>query len=229
MAKLTLGQKAQRVLTFLLGLRSLRVAMVLRAYGFDEDELARGWALLRQLTANRLASLPPVSDPRLVRELDAWENKWFPIAEVVLRTNHPAIADEVFLNLAQTSGPEVVVGVATFVQRLDALEGRGGEAARARALLERRGLNEDSLAQARALLAQVNSLAPAEEEAAPEDGEADEAENAMWNWYLEWSGIARVAIQDRRLLRTLGFLRTARSGSGPEEPGEPTPEPAPTG
>ncbi|MBZ0117299.1 MAG: hypothetical protein K8H88_09905 [Sandaracinaceae bacterium] len=228
MARMTLGQKAQRVLTLLLGLRSPRVAMVLRAFGFDEAELDRGWALLSRLTANRLSALPQMTDPRLVRELDAWENKWFPIAEVVLRTNHPSIAEEVFRNLSQTSGPEVVVGVATFVQRVSALEERGGEAARARELLERRGLTEEILGEARGLLQQINDLAPADEEqVAPEEGEADEAETAMWNWYLEWSGIARVAIQDRRLLRSLGFLRSTRSGNDTEDPDEPGPEPEP--
>ena len=34
-----------------------------------------------------------------------------------------------------------------------------------------------------------------------------ELETAMWAWYKEWSGIARAAIDDRRLLRSLGFLR----------------------
>lgn len=32
----------------------------------------------------------------------------------------------------------------------------------------------------------------------------------MWSWYLEWSRIARAVITDRRLLRDLGFLRSAR-------------------
>jgi hypothetical protein len=36
---------------------------------------------------------------------------------------------------------------------------------------------------------------------------------ALWSWYLEWSGIARVAIKDRRVLRMLGFLRTRAAAS----------------
>ena len=33
------------------------------------------------------------------------------------------------------------------------------------------------------------------------------AEHALWTWYREWSGIARARITDRRLLRSMGFLR----------------------
>jgi hypothetical protein len=29
----------------------------------------------------------------------------------------------------------------------------------------------------------------------------------MWAWYLEWSTIARQVITDRKLLRSMGFLR----------------------
>lgn len=62
-------------------------------------------------------------------------------------------------------------------------------------------------------------------------------EQALWNWHLEWSGIARVVIRDRRPLRLLGFLRTVRRPDGREEDvvvtdedvdtDEPEPEPTP--
>ena len=44
------------------------------------------------------------------------------------------------------------------------------------------------------------------------------------SWYLEWSVVARQAIHDRRLLRSLGFL-TASFTDVPED--EPTPEDGP--
>ena len=44
----------------------------------------------------------------------------------------------------------------------------------------------------------------------------------MWDWYLEWSQIARIAIKSRPLLRLLGFLKTGRGSSEePALPGEP--------
>jgi hypothetical protein len=45
----------------------------------------------------------------------------------------------------------------------------------------------------------------------------------LWAWYLEWSGIARTVIKDRRVLKSLGFLRT-KSGSTEETEAEPEPE-----
>ncbi len=43
--------------------------------------------------------------------------------------------------------------------------------------------------------------------------EAREAATAeMWSWYLEWSQIARTVIKNRRLLRSLGFLRRTSTG-----------------
>jgi hypothetical protein len=43
----------------------------------------------------------------------------------------------------------------------------------------------------------------------PEEEQA--AEDDLWNWYLEWGGIARNVVSDRRLLRNLGFLQSRRS------------------
>lgn len=38
----------------------------------------------------------------------------------------------------------------------------------------------------------------------------------MWNWYLEWGEMARIAISDRRLLRQLGFLGPKRGARNVE-------------
>ena len=41
---------------------------------------------------------------------------------------------------------------------------------------------------------------------------------AMWDWYLEWSAIARGIIRDRRQLRALGFAPSAdNAGKGEEQ------------
>ncbi len=53
------------------------------------------------------------------------------------------------------------------------------------------------------------------------DGTDEEAETAMWSWYLEWSTIARTVINNRRHLRELGFLQPSRSREDEPEP-EPT-------
>ena len=66
-------------------------------------------------------------DPTVIEELDAWENRWFPVAEATLRRRKPEIADKVFLNLAQTSGIEVAVSVSTQHER-SSHRRRGGRA-----------------------------------------------------------------------------------------------------
>jgi hypothetical protein len=51
----------------------------------------------------------------------------------------------------------------------------------------------------------------------PSPEEQTVAENAMWDWYLEWAQIARAIVHDWRLLRQLGFLER-RSSSEVIEP-----------
>jgi hypothetical protein len=168
-------------------------------------------------------------------ELDGWENRWFPIADVVLATNVPEAHAMVFKNLAQTDGREVIVSVGTFLERLEALpksreEGGLGTAGRnARDLLTKRGLDHNAVAEARALLDKVGKIEPNDVDTSGVPSEREEMlERDLWNWYLEWSGIARIAISDRRLLCTLGFLRSSGgSADEPEAPDEPD-EPAGT-
>jgi hypothetical protein len=167
-------------------------------------------------------------------ELDGWENRWFPITDVVLATNVPEAHAMVFKNLSQTEGLEVIVSVGTFLERLETLPksreegGLGATGRNARELLIKRGLDSNAVAEARALLEKVGKIEPSDIDASGVPSEREEMlERDLWNWYLEWSGIARIAISDRRLLRTLGFLRDS-SGSNrepevPEEPGDAPP------
>lgn len=234
-ARLSLGQKAARVLQLFMGLRNRRVAAALKQYGFSEADLEQGWSRLRALTTNRLG-VTIANDPQLVQDLDEWENRWFPVADVVLRANAPEVHAMVFQNLSQTEGPEVIVSVSTFIERVDQISkskdegGFGAAGKKARELLEKRGLTKDTVKQARALLDKAGKIAPPTENDTDEDDEQLEID--LWNWYLEWGGIARVAVKDRRLLRGLGFLRPGSSpGEEPTDPGlepvEPAPAPSP--
>ena len=51
--------------------------------------------------------------------------------------------------------------------------------------------------------------------AAPTEEDLAAAEADLWAWYKEWSGIARVVVTERNLLRKMGFLGTRRA-SGEE-------------
>ncbi len=223
MSKQTIGQKAARVLTFLLGLRIPAVATTLSRFGFTAEDLQEGWDLLSRLTHGRLNAAPP-ADANLVAEIDAWENTWLRVAKATLESKAPAAAAMVFANLVQTQGPGVVVSVGTFVERVQRLDAAASEGGLGRAgksaqqLLAKRGLTQAELDRAKALLARVKSL---DETPAPAPDTSDVAERALWAWYLEWSGIARVAIQDRTTRRRLGFAAKHGRPEKIETPAQP--------
>ena len=212
MSRLTVGQKADRALRFLLSLKNPRITAPLVHHGFSAADLDEGWRLLRSLAAVRLDRVPPRQGvPAAVAELDEWENVWFPIAKLTLERHHPEAASLVFRNLTQTTGPQVVIGVGMFIERLRRLAdedqlGAEGQAARDR--LASRGLTDAVLDATEAVVASLNQFsAPSETSLEDDAGAVQAAEDALWTWYLEWSGIARTRITDRRLLRSMGFLR----------------------
>lgn len=258
MSKLSLTQKTTRVLRFLLGLRQPQIAGLLVAHGFGDNDLEEGWRMLREAVGARLdRATPPAPPPVKTKQLDQFENKWFPIAAATLQRAYPQVNEKLFLNLSQTEGAEVVVSVGTFIERIEALgtddDGRADrEDAEARALLERRGLTTAVITQAKQLIEGLERKASAEEMPIDPEPEFTErqlaAERAMWAWYREWSSISRAIIKNRNYLRQLGFLQrsvshdqgepplepevvtTSGSTTSPEEPAEPTvPVPPETG
>jgi hypothetical protein len=122
-----------------------------------------------------------------------------------------------FLNLVQTEGPELIISVEIFLDRIDALSSGasacGAEGAEAVKLLAKRGLNADVQRDARDLLASLRKVAAFEQRfTADPKVELAKAEEALWAWYIDWSKTARAAIKRRSLLRQLGF-RQERAGS----------------
>lgn len=227
MARLTLGQKADRVLRFLLGLRNPHIVAQLRPYGFGPAEHEEGWTLLRALGKVRLDAEPeaPAYDPELLHRLDQWENKWFVISAATLTRHAPKVHGWLFRNLAQTEGPAVIVSTETFVDRwelLDKTPAQGGPPSGGKAakkLLEERGLSGEIIEEARRLQKALGATAgPLPDVDAGKQAEADldNAEKAMWAWYLEWSQVARTSITRRTYLRQLGFLRGGRGGAAEE-------------
>ena len=80
--------------------------------------------------------------------------------------------------------------------------------------------------RAKTLLGQVKEIESMPEPMDIEQHRAEtaEAEAAMWAWYLEWSQIARSVINDRGLLRQLGFLRpTSTTSADPTGGSAPSP------
>jgi hypothetical protein len=196
MSRLTVGQKANRVLRLLMGLRNPTVAAALQEHGFTDQELEEGWKRLSGLTRQRLGLRLAVENPTKVQELDDFENKWFPVARLTLERHYPALAQELFLNLSQTEGVEVVFSVSTFLERLGSMAASkppfGSEGPAAMKLLETRGLTAERIQRAKAVLAELGTFSPAQP-SAPPVAEDKEAEDALWSWYLECSPEVREA------------------------------------
>ena len=225
MATMTIGDKAARVLKLMMGLRNKRIAHVMAAHGFTSADKAEGWKLLQAVGSGKLGATDDVpAQTNILAKLDAWENRWFPIAYATLERRFPAVHAQVFNKLTQTSGIELLVTVRTLLDRIEAMgkgEGAfGPEGPAAKALLESRGFTSSVISEANALIDEAAAYdpgtgkTPAEEQA---EGEAlTKAEADLWAWYLEWSQIARVAITQRSLLKEMGFL-SSRGRSGGEE------------
>ena len=88
----------------------------------------------------------------------------------------------------------------------------------ARELLRDRGLSEAVIKKVQESLGKLQAF---EAEGASAtiftSEEKKAAEDAMWNWYLEWSGIARRVVSDGNLLRLMGFKKRRAGGAVPEE------------
>ena len=69
MARLTVGQKAQRLLAFLMGLGNPANLRALQPYGFGPAEHEEGWTLLRRAATNRLAA-PRVGATATTEQID---------------------------------------------------------------------------------------------------------------------------------------------------------------
>jgi hypothetical protein len=190
----------QTVTTFLIGLRHRQIRLALAPHGLTREEIERGWRFMIDLADDGRFDDPPSTTP-LIIELDAWENLWFPITDAALAARFPEVQAQVFRNLRQSTGIEVVMGVRTFLERIDGIEGSD-----ARRLLIERGLTAERLEQARALLQRIERAEHSASTSSTDDGAAA-SEEAMWRWYKEWSAVARAVITDRRQLIALGFQR----------------------
>src|SRR5690606_35990413 len=174
--------KGERVLKMLLAMRDDRIASVMARYGFTPDVIREGFQLLEQL-AGRRGQIPrhaPPADPKLLDRLDAWENKWLPIAEASLGRHHPEVKEQVFLNISRESGRSVYITVRLFTDRVIALASGTPAEKAARALLAERGLCEEMVGEATQILHKLGEI----EEPAPlptlDPEEIAAAEKALW-------------------------------------------------
>lgn len=201
MPTLRSSEEARRALKLLVGLERTPAAEIMRRHGFGEAERQEGWRCLHAVAVPRLlrAAAPP--EARLLERLDAWESVWFPVASEALRERFPAVHAWLFRDPPGDRGESLVTSVGTFLQRLLRMPfepALGPQGANARELLARRGIDVSTVRIASELLELVCT---AQDREPPADSSA---EAALRSWYLRWSEIARLAITDREVLRTLG-------------------------
>ncbi|HEU4533985.1 MAG TPA: hypothetical protein VFS00_07705 [Polyangiaceae bacterium] len=218
------------------------VRAVLEAHGYSPEVHEQGWRLLDKVS--RLRGKAPVSNDAIVRnavsELDSWDERGFRIGRAALEHLHPEQAAFVFEDLEPAAGPEAVLSVATFLGRLDALEGapeREGtrEADHAAlATLERRGITRAERARLRGLVTVARTAVPTTGAGDAERREQRRADLiALRAWFEDWSEMARALIRRRDLLVVLGLAKRKRpakkGGAEPPPPDAGTPPPAPPG
>ena len=220
MSRLRFQQKQQRVLRFLRGSIHPAVFGRLVTRGFSTAVYDEGNALLANAVFTRSEAAPRASpaDNPAVAKVAELEKLWVPVAQASLERRHPAVFEPLFRGYQRVGGVDVILMVRLFVERSRALAAQADDESRAAvALLASRGLTAAVVDEMDAALAAAMKAARPIVAAPP--GEADEAERAMWDYYLEWSRIARTVIKEPELRRAMGFLDPRA------RPIEPEPEP----
>ena len=150
-----------------------------------------------------------------VAELDQWDEPNFGRFSATLKRHYPAAGAYVFHNLSASTGVAAVEGIATFLTRIDALEGgtdpdRQGtkkDDKKAVDLLTERGLSKAERARLRKLvnvaLSPTGTLPDAPSTQTPE--ERTRALTALREWYDEWAATARAVVKKKSYLIRLGL------------------------
>jgi hypothetical protein len=244
-----------RVMRFLVSVQSPGYVRRVRREGYTAVEHRRGWSLwqtaagadrpLDHWFAENEAESPVGGGEqlRLLQEIDAFENTWFPRTRAIIRRMVPRdtrddFAAAFFTNLEQQPlGPGVVGSVSTFLSRVDALaKSANPHAAKVRATLDERGLTVAKSKAVRELLDQASHLvaevpSPKSDATAIHKAQAAQAEGLadLRDWFNDWATAFRSVFNATEQIR-LGLTLVKRPGA-PNDPGagdgvEEDPEPA---
>jgi hypothetical protein len=219
----TLEETALRTLKLLRAIgTSLPIRSALVGVGYEDADHQEGWTLLHAASGYAPTGTADAIDVDVhdaIATLDAWDEDGFRIIRASLSRKFPAIAGEILQGIGPKVGPEAVVGVATLLDRLDALEKRKDKDAKAAMeLLAKRGITPAERARLGALVKTAQSVTPVvSEKSAKAESERKKADAthlaalvALRAWYEEWSEIARSAIKRRDRLILMG-LATRKS------------------
>lgn len=234
-----------RALVFLRGLGLTPIRAAMQRAGYQPSDHTEGWSLLKRSCGFFEEAETAMHDEaaEAVKELDAWDESGFRRARAALARLHPEQCEFVFRGgLKPSQGLPAVMGVLTFLDRLDELE-KSSERKSTRkqdhAALEtlaKRGFDSKERKRLRDLVNVVQSSPDIVED----DGAAEERQAALVQlraWFDDWSNTARSVISRRDQLIRLGLARRKANGKiedvGDDEPvddenGAPKPQAAPT-
>lgn len=213
------------VITFLGAVgRSGAIRDALAEVGYTDEEDAWAWQHLLSVAGYRMKAGPRGADVRgahALVELDNVGGAFVKRVAAALRRSHPAPAAFVLAGVPLESGADAVFGVATVLDRLDALERFDGGAVSAKAAraalatLDARGVGAAERARLADLVARARAVAePPAWPGEPLDNQRRAADlRALRAWFDDWSQTARAVIERRHQLDRLGLRRRA---AGPD-------------
>ncbi len=189
--------------------------------GFDAADHTEGWELIHKASGFSAQSLAVVDDGsvrRAIVALDDWDERGMRLAAAALRRRHPEQYEVVFDGVEPERGVAAVLGVARFLDRLDALEAGTDEDRAALAALATRGIDTAERARLRDLITAAESAPEIVGPSAEERADAHEAQlaslRALRAWYDEWADTARAVIKRRDHLISLGLASRRRRNAG---------------
>lgn len=223
---------------FLVNVQSAKFSGRAAREGYRAEAHAEGWALWNKAAgSNRpldhwfteqahAADIGNIAADRLrlLQELDAFENRWFPrlrmiIRRVIPRDRRDAFAAAFFQNLVQEPlGPGVVGSVRALLQRIEGLATSAEPGAReVFAVLRERGLTAEKINEVRLLLKKAEEGAPpigkkrsvSAAELARAQAEQQAAFEDLKDWFNDWATTLRPAFNAREQV----FLGLTKSGS----------------
>jgi hypothetical protein len=220
LSRQTLAETPARALTFLSAVgQNLSIREVLLRRGYSTEVHEQIWRLLLDTSGFRAPSTIDARVRAALVAVDQWDEPNFRVAAATLRYEFPDQYAHVFADDLQAgTGPESLVAVTRFLDRLDELE-RSPERkatrkvdAAALAKLALRGLTVDERVRVRELVNVARSSMPDTAEAMAEDRSAGRRSLELLRaMYEEWAEIARVEVKRRADLIRLGLAKRKKS------------------
>ncbi|WP_437283481.1 hypothetical protein WME90_23770 [Sorangium sp. So ce375] len=205
-----------RALRFLVNVQAAPFLARARREGYAANEHREGWRLFKlasgeQRPLEHLFAEAPSSGGvegaermQLLREIDAFENTWFPrtraiIRRVVPRERRDGFEAAFFKHLEpHPLGSSASMSVGTYLRRLEGLaRNSDGDAKKVHKTLAARGLSEAKVQQVRDLLAKLDAGAHAQPprvpvaELARARREQREALEGLRDWFNDWATTLR--------------------------------------